>query len=89
MLDAAASWHGNNMRLQYDVYKNVMYMFSKGYCEKSTQTDVSQKKFHSELLVSHELKPCFKHEGGRILPGLILVLSNLRPLLDSFQHTPQ
>ena len=30
-----------------------------------------------------------KHEGGRILPGLVLVLSNLRPLWDSFQHTPQ
>ena len=40
-------------------YKILTYMFLQGYCEKSAQTDVSNKKIYSELLVTHELKPCF------------------------------
>ena len=62
-------------------------MFSKGYCEKSTQTDVSKKKFHSELLVSHELKPCSKPSPATVKSqsSVILTVVHLPPQL----HCPR
>ena len=40
-------------------YKIFTYRFLRAYWEISAHTDVPNLFFHSELLICHELKPCY------------------------------